>query len=316
MSWRCRCHAALRPFLVLTPLLLAAANSAPTPIESSEGQWAFSILPKSFQKTPLVDETVLTEMTDEGRKVSAPTADSPAYYVAVPAGLHNEGFATDSDHPPSDAILADCLTRALAVNHFLPAEPGHPPSLLISYVWGVHNNLSQGSDEIGVASPDVGHRNLLSRAALVGGTAFAAKLKVALEAQDLENARPGEHIEILSPMRLFLERDSRTRQLFAQAMGDCYFLVASAYDYQAAARKEGRRLFWRSKMTVDASGVAMADTLPTLVLNSGIYLGRDMPEAATLMRPAARKTEVKLGPLDVKEVVDQADAVRPDAKMR
>lgn len=309
-AWCRHFHAVLLLWFVLAPLLLGAADPQALPIESSEGKWVFSLLPKSFQKNPLVDQTVITEMTHEGRKVAAPTAESPAYYVAVSAGAHNEGHAADSDRQPSDAVLADCLQRALAVNHFLPAGPEHPPTLLVVYVWGVHNNLDQGSDVIGVATPDVNHRNLLSRATLVGGAKFAADLQVALEAQDRVSEIPGPHIELLDPMRLFLARDNRTRRLYSQSSGDCYYLVASAYDYQTAAMKEGRKLLWRSKMTVDSSGVAMADTLPTLVLNSAAYLGRDMPEAATLYRPATRSTEVILGPLKVVGYVDDPDPVQ------
>jgi hypothetical protein len=301
---------ALRLSVAFAPMIPAAETPSPLPIESSEGKWVFSLLPKSFQKNPLVDQTVITEMTDEGRKFPPPTAESPVYYVAVSAGLHNEGHAADSDRSPSDAALADSLQRALAVNHFLPAGPDHPPTLLVVYVWGVHNNLDQGSDEIGIATPDVNHRNLLSRATLVGGAKFAADLKVALEAQDRVNEIPGPRIELLDPMRLFLARDNRTRRLYSQASGDCYYLVASAYDYQTAAIKQGRKLLWRSKMTVDSSGVAMSDTLPTLVLNSAAYLGRDMPEAATLYRPAIRSTEVKLGPLKMLGYVDDPDPVQ------
>lgn len=312
-SWHHLCLGALWTWLVLAPVLQAAADPSPLPKEP-ESPWRFSILPKSLQKNPLIDQTVVTEMTDEGRKLPAPTAENPAYYVAVPAGLHNEGFATDSDHPPSNAILADCLQRALAINHFLPSGPDHPPTLLISYLWGVHNNLDQGSDEIGVASPDIGHRNLLSRAALVGGTKFAAELKAVLEADDREISSGAPRIMLLDPLKLFVERDARTRQLFALSSGQCYYLVASAYDYQAAARKEGRKLLWRSKMTVDSSGMAMADTLPTLVLNAGIYLGRDMPEAATLLRRSNRNTEVILAPMEVKEYLDRASPVQPETK--
>lgn len=291
-----------------------SANKTPPPnTESSEGQWVFNLAPKAFQKNPLVDQTVMTEMTDEGRKILPPTPESPAYYVAQPSGYHTEGHGTSSEHPPSEAVLANCLKQALAINHYLPADPGHDPTLLIFYVWGAHNTLDKGSDEIGGDFPDVGNRNLLSRAALVGGAKFAAELKEALE----EHERLAElplTAELLDPLRRFVERDPKTRQLFEQSRNNCYYVVASAYDYQAMAQGQGRKLLWRSKMTVDATGVSMTDTLPTLVLNAAKYLGRDMPESATLKRRVIRDGQVKLGPMEVKEYMDKPVAPKPESK--
>jgi hypothetical protein len=301
----------LLPLVGLTSLVLAADKPPALPVESGEGQWVFSLLPKSFQKNPLVDQTVLTEMTEEGRKLPVPTAEHPVYYLAHPTGYHTEGHGAAGERPPAEAVVTDCLQRALAVNHYLPATPAHPPTLALFYVWGSHNNLDQG-DELSGAFPDVGHRNLLSRAALVGGTKFAAELKDVLEKHDLQAEVGGP--AILDPLRLYLERDYRTRELYEQSRGNCYYLVASAYDFQTLADGAGRKLLWRSKLTVDATGVAMADTLPTLVLSAGQYLGRDMPVAATFLRRIHRNTEVKLGPLEVKEYLGKTTPPEPEKK--
>lgn len=82
-----------------------------------------------------------------------------------------------------------------------------------------------------------------------------------------------------------------------------HYVVASAYDYRASAHGE-RKLLWRSKMTVMSADVAMADTLPTLIHNGGIYLGRDMPESATISRPVNRSGHTTLAPLEVKAYLD------------
>lgn len=200
-------------------------GDAAAEIESSESQWVFSILPKAFQKKPLVDQTVITEMTEEGKKLAPPSRENPAYNVAQAGGFHAEGQGpVDSKLPPA-AELEDCLQRALATNHCLPASPGHPPSPMILYHWGVHTNLDRGSAEVeGEASPDMGLRNLLGRAAL--------------DKQDLQDettfAPPGSMLSNLGPLRLFIDRDMRTQQLYEESLADCYFVVASAYDYQAA----------------------------------------------------------------------------------
>jgi hypothetical protein len=303
-------HRLLRAGLVCWVLLPAARaeEMKEQDIESSEGRWVFSLLPKSLQKNPVVDQTVITEMTEEGKKLALPSRENPAYYVAEAGGFHAEGQGpVDAKLPPA-AELENCLQRALATNHYLPASPGHPPSLMILYHWGVHTNLDRGSAEIaGSAMPDTGHRNLLGRAALVGGNKFAAELKTALEKQDLQDettfAPAGSMLSSMGPLRLFTDRDRRTRQLYEESLADCHFVVASAYDYHAAAQGQ-RKLLWRSKMTADSLGVAMVDTLPGLILNAGKYLGRDMPVAATLSKPVNRETSTKLGPLEVKEYLE------------
>ena len=310
---------------LLLPLVAWAANSLPVAeqkpqqnTESSTGQFVFSLVPKAFQKNPLVDQTVITEMTEEGKKLPPPSRENPAYYVAEPGGFHVEGHSPGDEQPPA-ADLERSMKQALAINGYQPSSPGHPPSLLIIYYWGSHNNLDQGSAEVpSTAFTDAGHKNLLSRAALVGGNKFAGELKKALELQDRQRemaaAAPPEYNGMMSafgPLQRFTERDPKTRQLYEESKADCYYVVASAYDYLAAARGQ-RILLWRSKMTVDAQGVSMTDTLPGLILNAGTYFGRDMPEPATITKRVSREGQVRLGPLEVKDYFEKADAPAPE----
>lgn len=296
--------------LQLLPAMLPAAPPLQA-TESSEGQWVFSLIPRAFQKNPLVDQTVVTELTTEGKKLPRPSRSHPVYYAVEVAGYHAEGQGPEDTHPPTPEELAASLQQALAVNGYLPASREHPPAMLIVYYWGIHTNLDTGSDEIeGSATPDIRHKNLLSRAALVGGSKFADELRRALEKQDREdevrvNLPPefGSMLANFGPLRLFTERDAKTRQLYEEARGDCHYAIASAYDYAEAAQGR-RRLLWRTKMTADSQGVAMRDTLPGLILNAGKYFGVDMPESATMTKRLKRDEHVTLGPLEVEEYID------------
>lgn len=287
--------------------------------ESSEGQFVFSLIPRAFQKNPLLDQTVVTELTEEGKKLPPPSPARPVYYVFQPAGYHAEGHGAEDRNPPPADELAAVMQRALAVNGYHPATAAHPPSLLIIFHWGIHTNLDEGSSEIeGSGFPDVGHKNLLSRAALVGGNRFAGELREVLQKQDREDELradlPAEFSSMLTnfgPLRLFTERDAKTRQLYEDALADCYFAIASAYDCAAAAHGQ-RKLLWRCKMTVDSRGVSMRDSVPSLILNAGKYLGVDMPEAATMTKRMKRDEKVTLGPLEVEEYLDQAAPRPPD----
>jgi hypothetical protein len=286
--------------------------------ESSEGQWVFSLLPKAFQKNPLVDQTVITEVTDEGKKLPPPTPAHPTYYVAQPGGYHVEGHGPGGEHPPKPEILESTMRRALAVNGYQPAAPEHPPTIAILYHWGSHNPFDAGSDEIpGSGFADVGYANLLSRAALVGGTKFAKELEQALINQALQDevnaTLPPEFQAMMpdfGPLRLFSERDGKTLQLFEQAKATCYYVVASAYDYSALSHGQ-RKLLWRSKMTVDAQGIAMTDSLPSLILNAGRYFGRDMPEAATISKRLMPAGKVEIGTPEMKGYIDPPAGRQP-----
>jgi len=291
-------------WLMLQPLIPAAASPPTVDVESSEGQFVFSLIPKAFQSHPAVNQTVLTEMTDEGRKLPPTTPGQPAYYVLQPAGYHIEGEDIGAEPPPPPELLAPHLQRALAVNGYRPAAGPHPPSLLIVFHWGAHNTL--GDD-----MPDVGHRNLLSRAALIGGEKFAEDLRKALNQQDRDDMisadTPMEFRGLLTnfgAVRRFTDRDAKTQHLVEEAKAECYYVVASAYDYAAAAKGK-RVLLWRSKMTVDSTGVNMAETLPSVIQNAGRYFGRDMTEVATILRPINREEQVRLGPLEVQEYIPE-----------
>ena len=194
-----------------------------------------------------------------------------------------------------------------AVGEQQPGEPGgHRRREAPATRQWVHGDRGQ--------MPDAGHRNLMTRAALVGGNKFAAELKDVLEKQDrvdgMGGPPPGSFLDQVGPLQTFLRRDFRTRQLYDESMADCYYVVASAYDHQAAVHGV-RQLLWRSKMTADSLGVAMIDTLPGLILNAGKYLGRDMPVAATIYKPVSRDTSTKLGPLEVKEFIEKTLPDKP-----
>ena len=308
----------VRPALAVLLGMAALASAAPPPgkTESSEGTFVFSFLPKSFSKNPLVDQTVITEMTEEGKKLPPVSPDHPVYYAAQSGGYRTiAGQDAAAAQPPTTAEVELAMQRALAVNGYRPVAAGQPAGLLIVYTWGEHNNLDAGSTEIAdTAFLDAGHSNLLSRAALVGGARFAAELKHALEQQASQDeayaAMRPEFTQSLGdygPMRAFTERDAKTRQLYEECLAPCYYVVVSAYDYAAAAQGR-RKLLWRSKLTVEATGVSMTDTLPMLIANGARYLGRDMPEAATMTKPINREGHTTLGPLKVEEYLEKPAA--------
>jgi hypothetical protein len=292
----------------------AGAQVKPAEKEADGSRWVFSLLPKSLQKNPHLNLTVITEMTAAGKKLPAVSPASPAYFISKSGGHHDLGHSTGSEPALSPEQIEKILVRALAANGYLPAQPpAHAPSLVINFVWGAHNVLTEADGENAVLSGRAVGRNLVDRAALVGGDKFAKQMvDVFTRAEELARANPparvdpsgavpgiapilgAEQMAFMDPVHQFKLRSEKNEFLVDQAVADVYYVVASAYDHAALARGE-RRLLWRTRMTVGASGVSEEQTLPTLIATAAPFFGQDMDEPATLTKRAVRDGNVEIG---------------------
>jgi len=270
--------------------------------------WVFSLLPKSMQKDPRLDYTVITEMTPAGKKLPPVSPETPAYFELFSAGFRQLGDPPGEERTLTAEQIEPLLTRALAANGYRPAQrPESPPSLVIIYTWGSHNRLLDADDEDSAVSTDQVARNLLERAALVGGDTFARQLLKLMRDADAQATAanvptpPGGQpvfaagmMEFANPVNLFRSKSPRNEFLLEQTANSVYYVVASAYDYQSAATPR-KVLLWRTRMTVAAQGVSQPQTLPSLVLAGGAYFGRDMSEAVVLSRRTQREGTVEIG---------------------
>lgn len=285
--------------IIVSVAVGATAGSAPTTGktagEKKTSKWVFSLLPRAFQSNPRVDLAVITEMTDEGKKLPVPTAEKPVYYFAQAAGFHGEGHGVQKAPSLEPEKIEAQMSEALRGNHYLPASPEHPPTLVLFYHWGEHNRLDPEFD-------DLGNRNLLSRAQLVGGTKFADELRQALNEQELTGTSSRD---ISDPVHRLIERDDLTRQLMEQIFSDCYFIVVSAYEGAALAQGQ-RKLLWRTKITTSAQGLALKETMPVLVAGGSGHYGREMPTAAVVDKRLRRGGRVDIGEAEVKEYIEPA----------
>lgn len=103
-------------------------------------------------------------------------------------------------------------------------------------------------------------------------------------------------LAIASPFYRFYHRDAKTAQLVDMVFGSCYFVVASALDGSALAKGD-RRVLWRTKMTTSAAGIAMADTLPTLISVASPHFGRPTKGTETHSARVSRRPTVEVGPV-------------------
>lgn len=283
-----------------------AAGPKPEP-EKEKSEWVFSILPKSLQKNPLLELTVITEMTEAGKKLPPVSTQQPAFFEAVSGGFRQLGDAPGDEKSLSAEQIEKVLTRALAPNGYQPAHlPEHPPSLLIVYTWGGHYRKDDSDPAV---SGNAVARNILDRASLVGGEKFAAELLRLFEqaeatgmsdpsslpsSADSQAVITRELAEFANPVAMFRRASVKNEFLLDQTANDIYYVVASAYDYRLAVTEHRRVLLWRTRMTVASQGVSQEQTLPTLVTTAAPYFGKDMAESAILSK-RVREGTVEVG---------------------
>ena len=294
-------------------LALVPVHAADNPAKSG---WNLELVPKAFQRDPRMEMTVITEMTAAGKERPPVSRQAPAYYFAHSGGYHAVGEKPGQVAFPA-ADIERILKSALGQNGFEPATPEHPPSLFITYTWGPDMYPDIVTDGVGnIISPsqEVLLQNVLDRAALAGGDKFASELKSALAfrvANTMTAPTPTDGLSAanglaemnraMDPVKLFVDKSAKNEFLVSQAADDCYYVVASAYDYDSVATNH-RQLLWRTRMTVNARAVSQAQSLPTLIAVAAPYLGREMAEAEVLVKRAVDASHVEIGDLKVIEM--------------
>ena len=311
----------------------ATAKAAP---KSNSSGWGFSLLPRSLQKNPVLEFTVMTEVSDVGKGLPPVSPERPVYYVPFPGGAHEFGDAYLGETMLKAEDVERLLVRALAQNGYLPAQlPARPPALLVIYTWGTHNPASDGQ----VTS------NFLDRAMLVGGKKFARQVRELMQPTselemtsspiDLsigtESAVEGDSTAaggsawqpppvlpdwasaLTNPISRFKLRDPKNEFLWDQTADTVYFVVASAYDYRAAAAHE-RKLLWRTRMTVSATGVSQSQSLPALIATAAPFFGKEMADPETISKRPVPEGKVKIGEPTVVEMPASSEPRKPVRK--
>lgn len=284
----------MKPKAIATLLLLAGATGAlraADPEVKPLSAWEagnFSLLPRSFQRDPHLMVLIHTEFTKLGREVSKASAEHPVYYAGKDGGETEIGDVIGGERPPNAKEFSKVLVKILSQNGYLPAGKGHPPTIFIHYRWGSFNQLSSidGGNADGSPEPDddLQTNNLVERASLVGGEKFALDYVRAANAGTVS----------------FFEANPRNSFLMQEARSNRYFVIATAYDYQAATQGN-KAVLWRTAISTDSNGVTMDESLPGLVVVAGPYFGHETQGAVRLNRPVIREGKVTIGDFLVKQ---------------
>jgi len=278
----------------------APARAEPNSAPPADDRFRLSdLLPRPLQQNPRINLSIVTEMTKDGKAIPAPTKDRPAYYIAWDGGLVEEGDVVAGEQPPPPARLAELMCSSLAASGYQPASGRNTPTLVIHYRWGAFNHLSAIGGDDSAPDDDVVLKNLMTRAALVGGVKFSVEFMRAYNSG------------LLAAMNAFRLRDERTDLLATMALSDLYFIVAVAYDYDGATHGQKKPL-WITKISTDSQGLAMDDALPSLVARAGNYFGHET-NGSVLFHPRLFPGRVEIGEPTVKDYLDNSPPLEAKA---
>jgi len=252
-------------------------------------KWMFSFLPVGLQRNPQVDYAIVTEMTDDGRKLPDPSYDHPVYYISHSVGQHDVGDAYGGTKEIQYSYLQNQLNSSLASNGYRPADDAHPPTQVLFITWGMFNR-GQGGD-------------MLSRAKLIGGQKFADEYAQAVRDQrEWAGSLRGN-----GPLRDFEQRDDLTETLVYAVSEESYYLLVTSLDLEALKQNQ-RKILWTTKISTIARGVSFQATLPIMINNASYYFGRETNGPELLRKRAYKKANVDIGEASVVEYMSGTTA--------
>ena len=239
-----------------------------------------------------------TDLTPAGALLRPASPENPVYYVAISAGYHDLGKAIAGDKMPASEDMIHTVVTVLAKQGYLPADHRHPPTQCIIFTWGSLYCIN-APDPWNPIRMDV-QLNRGTMMAFLGGT----KLGLVSNHADawLENTLlPG------------LTRFNASAVAIADLSGDdLYAIVLSGYACPSP-QPHKPQLLWRTRVGCPASGLAMADTLPTMMTIAGPYIGRDTKAPVWVNASDKFKPDIRIGNPKVEEYLDSSDVPIFDA---
>jgi hypothetical protein len=239
--------------------------------------------------TPVWEINLVGDMYDDGRDVPHPTPEKPAYYFPIIGGFQEMGAKVKGVQPPPTKDIVHALATALAREGYLvshevtvPAPNGGsttakalapPPSLVLVFHWGYLNpeKFDDGSDS---SSPPA----IINGDQMLGLTA-------------------GRKLDSI------FDSDFQRQAIMAGIQDDRFFVMISAYDFNAYNQQHKKVRLWVAKMSTPSGGTTLADALPVLIKNGGAIFGRETVGPKSIDVPVVPEGRVEVGtPTVVPEV--------------
>jgi hypothetical protein len=262
-----------------------------------------AILLAAVLATPLAlpargsDVIVYSRVTADGKKLVAPSAEHPVYYLLVSGGFGEAGQTVRGESSPPPAVVEKMVRESLGTQGYVAATKQSPCiDIFIVFNWGYLNPIIVSTFEEGRVDP----RNPSAQPPLI-------------EHQEVLNEE--QMLGLLGAAALDDKQFATNSQVqqIAQAAGEeRYFVVLSAYDFPAITHKV-RKLVWRAMMSLPASGTDLTESLPALVKAGAPYFGRESGLPRHVVEPLVPPGRVEIGPAKVEEYLPTIVARPADA---
>ena len=244
-----------------------------------------------FGLDPHPNVITVTDTTPAGRLVPPASPEHPVYYVAEDLGFREFGAPVPGDTlPPHKEILA-VIVNTLRKHGFVPRDNTHHASQFIIFNWGtMYAPLSAGEMVGGAQQLDHPANARLLR--FMGGDKLDLMWDTAVNNPSITMGGNMVDAHILT---LGL-RSALAEKIHDAAEGDLYVAALGGYDYKALLKGKAVQL-WQTRISCPADGLALAETLPVMIVAAGPLIGRET--ALPVWKDA---TEETLGHVDIGEL--------------
>lgn len=188
------------------------------------------------------------DMTAEGKKVTPPSPENPAYYIPLFQGYRERGGVTkDYERKPPDEATARQIINMLNKQGYRFASKKFPPTLLLVFEWGSIVPVEVDSAERGSNQPPT--PGFITNAAEINA--------VVVGERGIQLDRHSAHYEEM------------------KSLAARHYLLISAFKYQESNEAK-QILLWRAHVTTELWGNYLEEVLPLMIAHASTIVGRDV----------------------------------------
>jgi hypothetical protein len=234
-----------------------------------------------------------TDSTPLGALLRIPSPSAPVYYKALNIGYRDFGAAIGGDKRPAPEEMIRTIVQVLATVGYLPADAQHRPTQWIVFTWGTlyPKILPKWDPQMPDANVQINRTQMLR---FLGG-----------EKLGLVSQHPDD-FEVESLLRYQSRFDSAAEAIWDVAGGDLYMVALAGYEF-FETKPEHPKLLWKTKISCPATGLVMADTLPTMVVIAAPFIGRATSRPVWVNAADKLKPSVRIGNLKVEEYLGSGE---------
>jgi hypothetical protein len=222
-----------------------------------------------FGLDPHPNVITVTDTTPEGRLAPAASPEHPVYYVAEDLGFREFGAPVPGDTlPPHKEILA-VIVNTLRKHGYVPADKAHHPTQFIIFNWGtMYAPPSAGA--LDGRSNQLAHPPNPLFLKFMGGDKVDLMWDTPVNNPSISMGGNMADAHILT---LGL-RTELAQKIHDAAEGDLYVAALGGYDFKSLLKGKPVEL-WQTRIACPADGLALADTLPVMIVAAGPQIGRE-----------------------------------------